>query len=487
MKQSKTQDDDYQLIYQLDGRPRLRVAIPLGLQHVLSMFVGNLAPVFILTGALSSGGVQFPPELRVLMIQCAMLMAGLVTLVQLYPIKLGIIQIGARLPIVAGTAFAFVPTFQAVGAKLVAEQIPPTVAMGYILGSVVAGSFAEIIFGLFLKPLRRFFPPLVVGSVLITIGISLLGTGAMYFVGGANVPDAGAPKYWLVGGFVFLITVVLNRYGKGMWKATSLLVGIIAGYILAACMGMVSFASIMDSSWFSVPMPLNEELIPRFRLDVILPILAIYVVSALESLGNTNGITIAALDREANADECSGSILADGVGSFLAGLYNILPNTAFGQNAGIVAMTKVVNRFCIATGAVALIAAAFIPKIGALFNAMPNCVMGGAVITVFAMIMHNGIKMIHIAGFSEHNNLIFAITFGMGYGISTLNDTIKARFPDFLQYIFMDKVAAVCIVGVIACILFGDDRTEDLPCIEKQEEIQDMIPVEMLEIQNIKK
>ena len=462
MKHSAAKDD-YQLIYQLDGRPRLRVAIPLGLQHILSMFVGNLAPVFILTGALSSGGVQFPPELRVLMIQCAMLMAGLVTLVQLYPIKLGIIQIGARLPIVAGTAFAFVPTFQSIGERLAAEQIPPTEAMGFILGGVVAGSFAEIIFGIFLKPLRRLFPPLVVGSVLITIGISLLGTGAMYFVGGANAADAGSPQYWLVGGCVFLVTVILNRYGHGMWKATALLIGIVVGYILAAFVGMVNFEAITGAAWVSVPMPMNEALMPHYRLDVIMPIAAIYVVSALESLGNTNGITVAALDREATADECSGSILADGVGSFLAGFYNILPNTAFGQNAGIVAMTRVVNRFCIATGAIILILAAFVPKIGALFSAMPNCVMGGAVITVFAMIMHNGIKMICLAGFSEHNNLIFAITFGMGYGVSLLSPAIKARFPEILQIVFMDKIAAVCLVGAVACLLFGDGRTSDPP------------------------
>lgn len=451
---SKSAEQDNQMIYQLDGRPRLRAAIPLGLQHILAMFVGNLAPIFILTGALSSGGAKFPTDLRILMIQCAMLVSGLVTLVQLYPIKLGIIRIGARLPIVVGTAFAFVPTMQALGLKLVQQNVSPTAAMSYILGGVIAGSVVEIILGLFLKYLSRFFPPLVIGSVLVTIGISLLSTGAEYFVGGAGTPDAGAGKYWAVGGLVFLITVLLNRYAKGMLKAISLLIGIIVGYVVALSIGMVDFTEVSKAAWFSVPLPLDSRILPMFRFDVILPIAAIYVVSALETLGNTGGITIAAFEREATPEENGGAIMADGVGSLFAGLFNVLPNTAFGQNAGIVAMTKVVNRFCIAMGALFLVLAALVPKIGAIFNAMPSCVMGGAVITVFAMIFLNGIKMIQSAGFNDRNNLIIAITFGLGYGISSLGADVKARFPLVFRYLFEDPVAAVCIVSVIACIVF---------------------------------
>lgn len=458
---SKSKEEDNQMIYQLDGRPRLRAAIPLGLQHILAMFVGNLAPIFILTGALSSGGQVFPTDIKILMIQCAMLVSGLVTMIQLYPIKLGIIRIGARLPIVVGTAFAFVPTMQALGVRLAHQNVAPTVAMSYILGGVVAGSLVEIVLGLFLKSLSKFFPPLVIGSVLVTIGISLLSTGAEYFVGGAGTPDAGAGKYWIVGGVVFLITVLLNRYAKGMLKAISLLIGIVFGYLLALAMGMVDFAEVGKAAWFSIPLPLNSAILPKFRLDVILPIAAIYVVSALETMGNTGGITIAAFNREATPEENGGGVMADGVGSLFAGLFNVLPNTAFGQNAGIVAITKVVNRFCIATGAVFLILAALVPKIGAVFNAMPSCVMGGAVITVFAMILLNGIKMIQSAGFNDRNNLIIAITFGLGYGISSLGADIKARFPIVFRYLFEDPVAAVCIVSVIACIVFAPKKNEN--------------------------
>ncbi|MGC4018734.1 MAG: solute carrier family 23 protein [Muricomes sp.] len=462
MKTETAKSSKYDLIYQLDGRPPFKVAFPLGLQHVMAMFVGNLAPIFILTGAMSpEGGEPFPPELRVMMIQAAMLVSGLVTLLQLYPLKLGIIQIGARLPIVMGTAFAFVPTMKNIAAKLMAEQIAPETAMGYVLGGVIAGSLIELIMGIFLKKLKRFFPPIVIGAVLITIGINLLGTGAKYFVGGSGAEklvngqvtgDIGSAKYWIVGGVVFLIVVLLNRFGKGMLKATAILIGVIVGYILAAVMGMVNFDLVSSSAWFSLPRPL--AITPLFRMDVIFPFLAVYIVAGLETMGNTNGITISGLGREATAEETSGGVIADAVGCALAGLFSALPSTAFGQNAGIVAMTKVVNRFCIALGACVLIVAGMFPKIGAIFSAMPDCVMGGAVITVFAMIFLNGVKMILQDGMNPVNDLILAITLGLGYGVGNLSAGIKENFPPVFHFIFEEPVAAVCIVSVIACLVF---------------------------------
>lgn len=449
------------LIYQLDGRPPLSIALPLGLQHVLAMFVGNLAPIFILTGAMSTPEAPFPTEIRVMMIQCAMFVSGLITLVQLYPLKLGIIQVGARLPIVMGTAFAFVPTMQNIGEKLLAENLGPVEAMGYVLGGVLAGTIVEIIMGLFIKPLRKFFPPIVIGAVLITIGIKLLSTGATYFVGGAAAPDKGDAKYWIAGGATFLIIIALNRFGKGMWKATAILSGIVAGYVIASFMGMVNPEGIVNAGWVSFPLPLVIK--PLFRWDVIFPFVAIYVVSGLETMGNTSGITIAVFGREANADETAGGILADALGGIVSSTFNTLPNTAFGQNAGIIAMTKVVNRFCVATGAGVLIVAALFPKIGAIFNAMPNCVMGGAVITVFAMIFINGIKMVLKSGINDRNSLILAITMGLGFGVGGLSNDIKANFPAVLQVIFAEPVAAVCIVSILACIILKPQTDAPAP------------------------
>jgi uracil-xanthine permease len=446
-KNNKSVVDSDELIYQLDGRPPLRKAIPLGLQHVLAMFTGNLAPIFVLTGLLGTSAAD-----RIIMIQCAMLVSGLITFLQLYPIKIGKFQLGAKLPIVMGTAFAFVPTMQAMGDKLHGEGLSPEVAMGFILGACLLGGFVEVVMGIFIKPLKKFFPPLVVGSVLVTIGIKLLSTGATYFIGSPKTPNDFDPKNLVLGFAVFLTILLVNKFAKGVWKASSILVGLVVGYVLAMFMGMVNLSTITNASWVSMPAPFHFKL--AFRMDIIVAFFAVYVVSGLETIGNTSGITIASLNRDATAEETSGAILADAIGSQIAAIFNTLPNTAFGQNAGIVAMTGVINRFCIATGAAVLVLAGFFPKIGAIFSAMPNSVLGGAVITVFAMILLNGIKMIASAGFNDMNNLIVGITFGLGYGVGNLAPAIKAKFPVILQYIFQEPVAAVCIVSVIACLIF---------------------------------
>lgn len=453
MATNKTAVNSNDLIYQLDGRPPISKAFPLGMQHVLAMFTGNLAPIFILTGVIGASAQD-----RIIMIQAAMFVSGLITLLQLYPLKLGKFRIGARLPIVMGTSFAFVPTMQGAAEKLTGEGLTPEVAIGFIIGACLVASLVEVVMGLFIKPLRKFFPPLVVGSVLVTIGVKLLGTGANYFIGSPKTPEDFDPRHLVLGFAVFLTILLLNKFGKGLWKASSILIGIIVGYVLAIIMGMVNFDAVATASFVSVPTPFHFK--PIIRGDILITFLAVYIVSGIETIGNTSGITIAAFDREATGDETSGALLADSIGSAVAAIFNTLPNTAFGQNAGIVAMTGVVNRFCIATGAIFLMACGFFPKIGAIFAAMPNSVLGGAVITVFAMILLNGIKMIASAGFNETNNLIIGITFGLAYGVGNLAPAMKAQFPKALQLIFQEPVAAVCIISIIACLIFKPKKAE---------------------------
>jgi NCS2 family nucleobase:cation symporter-2 len=470
-----TGTDDRLIVYQLEGRPRLRVAFPLGLQHVLSMFIGNLAPVLVLAGVMSNATGQpiITPEQRMIMVQCCMFASGLTTMLQLYPIRLGPVQIGAGLPIVMGTAFAFVPTMRSLGAEF---------GINVILGSIIAASFVEAAMGLFIKPLKRFFPPLVIGAVLITIGLHLLPVGVQYFAGGAaaeanaalragliaqgkEVPAdvaALASQYasWqnlLIGGTVFVIIVVLQRFAKGLVKISAILIGIVAGYILAVMLGQVNFAQVSGAKIIALPIPFFIK--PEFNLQAITAMAAIYVVSGLETMGNVNGITVAGFDREATIKETSGAVIADAAGSLIAAAFNTLPNTAFGQNAGIVAMTKVVNKFCIFTGAVVLIIAGFCPKIGAVFSVMPSSVLGGAVVTVFAMIMLNGVKLCARAGFSDRNLLILAITFGVGYAIGD-NKTLVAHLPAALQYVFRDTTVAVCVISMLLNIIFPADEAE---------------------------
>ncbi len=444
-----------ELIYQLDGKPPLAVAFPLGLQHVLAMFTSNLAPCFILAGVVGLDGPG-----KIIMVQCAMLVSGLTTFLQLYPVsifgkKSKLPRIGAELPIVMGTSFAFVPTAITVGK---AYGLPG------VLGGALAGSLIEFVMGFFIKPLKKFFPPLVIGAVLIAIGINLLKAGTNYFLGGINSPDYGSIQNMLLGFIVFFTILVCQRFGKGMVQVSALLIGIIVGYAAAFLMGRLNFDLLHTSAWFSVPKPFRFGY--EFHLDAILTFAALYIVSGLETIGNTSGITVAAFDREATTEETSGAILADSFGSMLASVFNTLPNTAFGQNAGLVAMTKVVNKFCIATGAATLVVAGFVPKVGAIFSMMPDSVLGGAVINVFAMITINGVKLIAKAGFSHRNIIVLSVMLAMGLGLGTAPDGAYQHMPALFQYLFKDSVAAVCIIGIIANIAFPSDGSEKSTVIE---------------------
>ena len=441
----KKNQKDYELIYQLDGKPSFGVAFPLGLQHVLAMFTGNLAPVLILIGVL-----KLPQDQSLRMIQCAMFVSGLTTFIQLYPIKIGKFQIGAGLPIVMGTSFAFVPTAKNIGLQY---------GLAGVLGGALLGSLVEVVMGFFYKPLKKFFPPLVVGAVLITIGIHLLKVGVDYFAGGVGSKDYGSPKNLFLGFLVFAVIMSLQRFGKGMWKISAILIGLVVGYLVAIPLGKVNFSHITDAGWLALPLPLVMPWKFEFHLEAILSFAAIYIVSGLETIGNTSGITIAGFNREATGEETSGGILADALGSTTATLFNALPNTAFGQNAGIVSMTKVVNKWCIAMGAFVLMGAALFPKIGAIFNAMPSSVLGGAVITVFAMILINGIKMIAKAGFSERNVIILGVTFGIGLGLGG-DPNVTAQLPGFISFIFKDTVACVCIVSIVANLIFPPSKED---------------------------
>lgn len=443
-KQTKGAD----LIYELDGRPPLRVALPLGLQHVLTMFVGNLAPVLIVSGTLVEAG-RMTSDQALLMVQCAMLVSGLATLLQLYPIKLGVIQIGARLPIVMGTSFIFLGVLTTVGL----EHGP-----NVMFGAIIAGALVQAAIGFLYKPLSKLFPPVVIGCVLLVIGLSLLPVGVNYLAGGDAAP-AGTYGSWqnlLVGFIVMAVVLVFQRWGKGLGKAIAILIAVIIGYIVAAFFGMVDFGSITNASPVALPIP---SFMPEFQIGPILTVGAMYIVCALETIGNTNGITSAAFNRPATSREVSGAILSDAVSCAFAGLFNALPNTAFGQNAGIVAMTKVVNRWCVATGAFVLIIAGFFPPIGALFNAMPPAVLGGAVLTVFGMIIVNGIKLIFSDGLSERNIFIICITFGLGYGI-TMQPALIDAMPAWIASILHEKTLVVFVVAFLANLLFRQTKRD---------------------------
>lgn len=416
-------------IYELDGVVPLKEALPLGIQHVLAMFLGNISPLLIIAGMLG-----LSPDLKSALIQNAMFIAGAVTLVQLYPVW----KVGAKLPIVMGTSSGFIGTAKAMGALY---------GYGALMGASLIGGLFEMVLGFFIKPLRQLFPPVVTSLVIISIGLSLLPVGINYFGGGSGATDFGDPKHLLVGTFVILVIIIAKQI-KGFVNNASILIGIIAGYILAIVLGMVDFTQVQTASWIALPtfMPVKME----FNLEVIIAMGIMFIATTVETVGDVSGITNGGLDREATSEELQGGVLADGLGSVVASLFGVLPNTSFSQNVGLVSVTKVVNRFTIMTGAIFLILCGFCPKLSALFAVMPQSVLGGAAVIMFASILVSGIQSLMRVEFNERNTLIIALAIGLGIGIGQV-PTVLAQLPSWVGNIFAQN--GIIMTFVIATVL----------------------------------
>lgn len=431
------------VIYQLDGRPKLTEAIPLGLQHILAMFVGNVTPLIIISNVLS-----LDASTKALLIQCAMFVSGIVTLIQCYPLG----PIGAKLPIVMGTSFGFVPAATAIGVKYGIEGI---------LGACLIGALFQILVGgLVLKHIRKYFPPVVTGIVVLTMGIALLPTGVNYFAGGVGAADFASPSNLFLGTIVLITVIFFKQYTKGMLSISSVLIGLIVGYLVAIPMGKIDFSSLSQAAFVSIPVPFQLGF--SFHMDAIIAMIFVYMVSTVETIGDTTAIANSGLGREASEKEIVGAVLADGIGSFLGAIFNVLPNTSFGQNVGIVAMTKIVNRFVVATGAFILIIAGIFPKVGTLISLMPASVLGGASIVMFSMIVVSGIRLITTDKLTERNAMIIAVSLGLGLGVAYVPGFFDA-FPESIQLIFGEsKTVLPAILAVILnMVLPKEDMCEE--------------------------
>ena len=419
-----------QAVYQLDGVPPLKSAIPLGIQHILAMFAGNVAPLFIIANALN-----LPVEERAYLIQCAMFVAGIATLIQLYPIG----PIGAKLPIVQGTSFGFVPTSLAISAKY---------GLAGVLGASLIGGIFEMIIGAFLKPLRKYFPPIVTGTVLLSIGLSLLPTGIKYFAGGAGASDFGSMKNLFLGTVVLITILFFKQFTKGISSKSSILIGLVVGYLVAIPLGKVNFTAVSQAGLFAFPTPFKYGL--TFKMDAIVAMLLMYIVTAVETVGDISGITMGGANREATDKELSGGVMADGFGSIFAAMFNVLPNTSYSQNVGLVALTGVMNRFVVAIGAVFLIAAGLFPKVGAVVAIMPQSVLGGAAIVMFAMIAISGINLITKESLTGKNSIIVAVALGLGFGLGSVPEAL-VNLPEAVKMIFGGS--GIVVSGTIALFL----------------------------------
>lgn len=454
--------------YEFYGKMPLKQAIPLGLQHVLAMFVGNLTPLLIICGACGISGSEEFARLQISLLQNAMFVAGVVTLVQLYAIG----PIGGKVPIIMGTSSGFIGVF-----KSVADTMGGGVATyGAIMGASIIGGLFEGVLGAFIKPLRKFFPSVVTGTVVLSIGLSLISVGVNSFGGGSSAKDFGSAENLLLALFVLIVILMVKHWTKGLASNSAILIGIIAGYAAAVIMGLLlpnsgitadgaeytkawvlNWNKVAEASWISIPEFLPVK--PVFDVRAIAPILIMFIVTAVETVGDISGVIEGGMDREATDKELSGGVICDGIGSSFAALFGILPNTSFSQNVGLVTMTKIVNRTALASGAVFLILCGLIPKLGAIISIMPQAVLGGAAVMMFSSIVVSGIQLITKEHMTPRNLTIVSVALGVGYGMGA-NTAILAQTPQAVQLIFGGSgiVPAALVAILLNLLLPKDDK-----------------------------
>lgn len=429
------------------------------------MFIGNLTPLIIVMGLCGLTADAGYGALRTALLQNAMIMAGIVTLVQMFSIG----PVGGKVPIVMGTSSGFLGVLN----NTVATCGGGILAYSAIMGACIVGGIFEGVLGMFLKPLRRFFPAIVTGSVVIAIGLSLLGVGINYFCGGSGKADYGSlPNLFL--GFVVLIVIILLKHfapQDSVLSSAAILFGILAGYVVAVIMTLVlptvginadgaeytyswvvNFEQIKNAAWIAVPSFIGfgalADMKIVFQANAIIPIGIMFIVTAIETVGDISACIEGGMNREATDSELSGGVICDGLGSSFAALFGVLPNTSFSQNVGLVSMTKVVNRFAISMGAIFLILCGFCPKIGAVMSVMPQSVLGGAAVMMFASILISGIQLITKEPIGSREITIISVAIGLGYGLGATSGA-TAQLPYYIQLIFGGSGIVPCSLAAI--------------------------------------
>ena len=419
-----------------DKKLPLNQSIPLGIQHVLAMFAGNITVPIIIAGIFGQ-----TPEEKIFLIQMALFVAGVATVIQ----TVGYGKIGSRLPIIQGTSFAFIPVM-APFAKA---------GLGAVFTAAFIGGIFQMWIGRMLKPIRHLFPPLVTGIVVLMIGISLLKVGFMYAGGGGwllnNKPEVfGNSNHLIISFTVLIVAIWANQKGKGMVSSASILIGMVAGYIVAMMMGMVNYGKIAGADWFAFPMPLQYGI--EFLPGAIILMLFMAIVTTIETIGDISATTMGGANREATDKELSGGIMADGLGTAFGSLFNAMPNTSYSQNAGLVAFTGVISRHVGTVAGVILILMGLFPKLGGIIAAMPESVIGGAAIIMFGLITSAGIKLVAQSEMNQRNLLILGLSLSFGIGMSLLPQFV-AHIPDFGISLKLLLTTGLIPAGMLAFIL----------------------------------
>jgi NCS2 family nucleobase:cation symporter-2 len=432
-----------------DYTPPLAQAVPLGIQHVMAMFISNVTPAIIVAGAAGFGFGSNSPDFPnlIYMIQMSMLFAGIATLFQ----TIGAGPVGGRLPIVQGTSFAFLPVM----IPIVAGQ--GVAAMGTLMGGVVIGGIFHFLLGTFIGRLRFALPPLVTGLIVLMIGLALVRVGIQYAAGGVPLmgTDAfGGMTHWGVALVVIVVTLLLKFFARGMWSIAAVLLGLIAGYVVALLLGMVSFGNVGNASWVSVPVPF------KWGFDItaaaVIGMCFMAIISAIETVGDVSGITKGGAGREATDKEIAGATYADGLGTAVAGVFGGLPNTSFSQNVGLVSMTGVMSRHVVTYGAIFLIICGLIPKIGAFISTVPIAVLGGGVIVMFGMVCAAGINMLSGVNWNRRNMVIFAISISVGLGLQ-LEPGALQHLPKTAQILLTSGLLPSAFLAIVLNLILPEE------------------------------
>ncbi|MFK7765408.1 MAG: uracil-xanthine permease family protein [Roseobacter sp.] len=438
--------------------PPLAQAVPLGIQHVLAMFVSNVTPAIIVCGAagfgFGSNSADFPQ--MIYMIQMSMFFAGLATLFQ----SIGVGPVGARLPIVQGTSFAFIPIM----IPLVAGKGVDAIAV--LMGGIIVGGLFHTFLGLFIGKLRFALPPLVTGLVVTMIGLALVKVGVQYAAGG--VPSMSTPEYgsllnWSMAGVVIIVTLGLKFFTRGMLSVSAVLIGLLAGYAFAFVLGQVNLGNVGSASSFALPNPLHFGV--EFSAAAIIGFCLMSFVSAVETVGDVSGITKGGAGREATDQEIQGATYADGVGTAISGFFGALPNTSFSQNVGLIAMTGVMSRGVVTIGALFLILCGLIPKIGAVISSIPIEVLGGGVIVMFGMVVAAGVSMLSDVDWNRRNMVIFAIALSLGLGLQ-LEPNALQYLPGTLKVLATSGILPAALIAIVLNLVLpeeiADEATEEV-------------------------
>lgn len=430
--------NDKQALFELNGKmPPLKYAFPMALQHLVAMIVGCVTPSIII-----SNMAHLSPEQSVLLIQTSLISAAFGTFLEVF--------LGAKLPMIMGVSFAYLASMQA---------IVEGFGIAEIFGAQLCGGIAAILIGFYARRIRKLFPPLITGTVVFTIGLSLYPTAITYMAGGSGNPNFGSWQNWLIAIITLFIVTMCNHFGKGLLKLASILIGIIAGYIISIPFGMVDISKVSNAGIVSLPhfMPFGI----KFEFSAILSFVILFSINSIQAIGDLSATTIGGLDREPTGEELKRGIITYGGMNVISALFGGLPTATYSQNVGIVSSTKVVNRRVFGLTATMLLIAGLLPKFSAFLTTIPQCVLGGATVSVFASIAMTGMKLVTTEDMNYRNTSIVGLSAALGVGISQVTEALS-QFPDWVTMVFAKSpVVVATIVAVFLNIILPKDKKEE--------------------------